>query len=182
MRANRFLQPVKVTAFAGATTEAQIPLQAVKDYLIVTHNEDDTLIASIRDAVIDQISELTKRPLIVSSVLMLMDVGNPEIKLPRLPYIEITAVSKRVEKNSYEALTIDQYEVIASDLISEEIGILQIQYKAGYAVGQLPRSLILAVLSEVAYRYENRGDKQLSDGLCSTANQYIQNFVVSAYL
>ncbi len=179
---NRFLQPVKVTILAPGTNEMQVPLSDLKDWLIVTHDEDDAVIATMRDSVMEEISVLSKRPLIPSTVFFIMEVNNSTIKLPRLPFINSLEISKRVDKNTYEAIAIDRYEVIGDEVIVEDRGVMQIQYEGGYAINELPQALLLAVYSEVAYRYDNRGDKKISEGLCEAANQYIQNFVVTSYL
>jgi hypothetical protein len=178
---NKFLTPVKVVA-DGANYEQQLPLTDVKDYLIVGHDDDNTLISKIRDAVCMLLEEQTKRPFIPSIVSFKMQVNNPTVPLPRLPIISISTLSIRTEPNTLTPLTTDQYEYLGDDLIFECTGIIDINYKAGYAIGSLPVNLRLAALAEVAYRYENRGDKNLSPDLCATANQYITNSIVSSYL
>lgn len=180
-RDNKFLTPVTVTA-DSSTYEQQLPLTDVKDYLIVGHDDDNTLISKIRDAVCKSLEEQTKRPFIPSIVNFKMQVNNPTVPLPRLPIISISTLSMRTEPNTLTALTTDQYEYLGNDLIFEVTGIIDINYKAGYAIGLLPGNLRLAALAEIAYRYENRGDKTLSADLCATANQYILNSIVSSYI
>lgn len=180
-RDNKFLTPVKVTA-DGANYEQQLPLSEVKEYLIVTTDDDNTLISKIRDSVCNLLEEQTKRPFIPSIVSFKMEVYNPTVPLPRLPIISITTLSIRSEPNTLTPLTADQYEYLGDDLLFEVTGIIDINYKAGYAIGSLPDKLRLAALAEIAYRYENRGDKNLSPDLCATANQYISNSIVSSYL
>lgn len=181
IRDNKFLTPVTVVA-DGTNYEQQLPLSDVKDYLIVGHDDDNTLISKIRDAAIKLIEEQVKRPYIPSIVSFKMQVNNPTVPLPRLPIISISTLSIRCEPNTWTPLTADQYEYLGNDLIFEVTGMIDIIYKAGYAIGSLPDNLRLAALAETAYRYENRGDKNLSPDLCATANQYITNSIVSSYL
>jgi hypothetical protein len=182
IKENKFLSFVKVIPIDPNNYEQQIPLADVKDYLIVSHDEDNTVISKIRDAVIKNLEEQTKRPFIPSNVQFIMEVNSPTVPLPRLPLIELSPISKRTGANTWEVLTSDQYEYLGDDLILEVTGTIDINYKAGYAINSLPHDLRLAALAETAYRYENRGDKSLPAELCGTANQYISNHIVSSYL
>jgi len=179
---NKFLSCVKVIPIDPNNYEQQIPLADVKDYLIVSHDEDNTLISKIRDGVIKSLEEQTKRPFIPSDVEFVMLVNSPAVALPRLPIIELNPITIRTGANTWEVLTSDQYEYLGNDLIFEVTGTIDISYKAGYAINSLPHDLRLAALAEIAYRYENRGDKSLPSELCGTANQYISNHIVSSYL
>lgn len=181
-KSNKFLTSVTITTLLGYNYEQQIPLADVKDYMIVSHDDDNTLISKIRDGVIKALEEATKRPFIPSVVQFLMEVNDTTVPLPRLPIIELNAITIRTGPNTFEALTTDQYEYLGDDLLFEVTGVIAINYKAGYAIDSLPHNLRLAVLAETAYRYENRGDKELSADLCATANQYIANYIVSSYL
>jgi hypothetical protein len=179
---NKFLTFVKVIPLATYNYEQQIPLADVKDYLIVSHDDDNTLISKIRDSAISLLEEQTKRPFIPSAVQFIMQVNSSTVPLPRLPIIELSPINIRTEPNTFEVLANDKYEYLGNDLIFEVTGVLDINYKAGYAIGSLPENLRLAALAEIAYRYENRGDKSLPAELCGTANQYIGNSIVSSYL
>lgn len=180
-RSNKFMTFVKVIP-SGANYEQQLPLAEVKEYLIVGHDEDNTLISKIRDAVCRSLEEATKRPFIPSTVQFLMEVNNPVVPLPRLPIISIGTNNIRTEPGTFEALATDKYEYLGDELIFEVTGIIDVNYTAGYVIGGLPDNLRLAALAEIAYRYENRGDKALPAEFCGTTTQYIANSIVSSYL
>lgn len=182
MPTNRFLKPV--TTVKKDTYALDFSLQDVKDYLIVTHNEDDGVIQTIIDAVVSKLEQVVKRPFSYTAVNMLMEVCNATIHLPRLPIIEIDSVSIKTGKGytGFEALTTDEYEFLGDDIILEQLGVMLVVYTAGYTPGNLPSELKNATFAEIAYRYQNRGDKTIDDGLCTTAMTYIQHLIVTSYI
>jgi hypothetical protein len=179
---NRFLSRVSATLQDLGSLATQFTLASLKDYLIVGHTDDDSLIGQIRDSVCTLIMEQTKRPLVPVTCEFLMEVNNPVVKIPRLPVDTINSVHEKVSQNTYEALPTTDYELVGDDLVLEKTGIMRINYDGGYAISSVPEPLRLAVFAEVAYRYENRGDKNLPAELCGPANQYITNYIVSSYL
>ena len=179
---NRFLKSVSVSPQTGITYVDQLPLQKVKDYLIVSHDDDDAMITGLIDSVCAALSDATKRPYIPSDIVFYMEVNKADVLLPRLPIASITTVSKRTGSNTYEDLTSDQYEFLGDSLILEETGIMVVTYSGGYAIGELPNALEIAALAEIAYRYENRGDKAIAGSFCATADAYIANYIVPYYI
>jgi uncharacterized phiE125 gp8 family phage protein len=181
---NRFLSSVKTTRADGYDVDSILTLDQVKNYLIVTHDEDNEVINQLLNAAIEKLESYCKRPFSESVVEMFMDVRNSTILFPRLPFISLTDVSIKVDRGytGFEQLTSDEYEYFADELIVERIGTMYIKYKAGYASGELPDAIRNAILAEVAYRYENRGDKDLNPGICATAETYIAPFVVTSYI
>jgi hypothetical protein len=176
------MKPVEVKHLPDAVLDVTLP--QVKDYLIVTHDEDDTVIQTILDAVVSRLESHCKRPFVYSEVTVFMDFIKNPLALPRLPFIQVIDLSIKVERGytGYESLPLDDYEVFADEIILEQVGMILLKYKAGYAPGELPWGIRMAILAEVAYRYENRGDKALSPGLCETAEEYIREFIVTSYI
>lgn len=179
---NRFIRPVTTTKADNYALD--FSLNDVKGYLLVTHNEDDTTIQKIIEAVVSKLEQVTKRPFSYTRVTALMEVCQNPLFIPRLPVINMDYVGIKVDRgyNGYEALTTDEYEILGDELLLERLGVILFQYTAGYAPGELPSELKLAAFAEIAYRYENRGDKEISNDLCATAIKYIENYIVTSYL
>lgn len=180
-RDNKFLSTVNVQP-GEYTYNDQLPLDEVKEYLIVGHSDDDTLIGRIRDSVCKTIEEQSKRVILPCKVQFMMEVNNTTVAIPRLPITGKDVIMKKVGREEFEEVDADLYEWLGDELIFEVTGVMNITYEAGYDIGSLNDNLRLAILAEIAYRYENRGDKNLPAELCGTADQYIRNLIVSSYL
>lgn len=178
---NRFMKPVESKRIVGGVLD--ISLNQVKEYLIITHNEDDAVIQRILDSVVERLEKYCKRPFTPTEITVYMDFCKNPLALPRLPIIELIDLAIKVERGytGYEALALDDYEVFADEIILETTGIVYLKYKAGYSANELPESIKLAIYAEVAYRYENRGDKQLPADICQTAQEYLGPYIVTTY-
>jgi len=181
IRDNRFIKPVSTKKVEGAVLD--LTLQETKDWLIVTHNEDDTVIQRIIDAAVMTLESYCKRPFTPTEVTVYMDFCKNPLYFPRLPAISVTDVSIKVDRGytGYESLPLDDYEVFADELILETTGIVYLRYTAGYGPGELPEAIKLALLHEIAYRYENRGDKNLDLGISEAAETYLRPYVITQY-
>ena len=163
-----------------------ISLSEVKEWLIVGHDEDNALLTRLIKGVRQAFEKWTKHILIASDVTLIAQVNNCEFRIPRLPIRSIVSVGIRQNDGSYEALTSDDYTQLGDSIIFEKLGIIQIEYSAGYDANDLPAGHPLpddiktSIFEEIAFRYDKRG-VQGDIGFCSTAELYMTPYINMAY-
>lgn len=133
-------------------------------------NDDDTLlldlIARCR-AYIEEYTGLSLAPKTLKSVLR-NELGGVEI-----PYGPVTEVTTLVDGDGGAVIPTyygNQFKTILSPCLCN----LVVTYTAGYAAGKCPTGLRSAIIEEVVFRYNNRGDQQQeyassSVALCESA-------------
>jgi len=134
---------------------------------ITDHDEylKSILIPACRGAV-ETYTGLSIVPQTITAILR-NELGN--IELPYGPVLEITSVQNRNDEE------VTDYKVNGGQFkrIETSGDWFQVIYEAGYET--IPSELQMAILQEVAYRFENRGDQgksDLSDGAKSYASRY----------
>jgi len=155
---NRFL-----SVEFSAATGAPIILDDVKAHLNITFTDDDTLLNLLVNQCIDSIEQYCICSILTKTVTIQMDMVN-EFELPYGPVTGFTSSSLKSAINTYTILTANKdYEVDTTLQFARYVPYscqypsrIKIIYTAGYTT--LPTSLKLAVLNEIAFRYENRGD------------------------
>ena len=157
-----------------------ISLGDVKEWLIVDHNEDDTLITRLMTAVRMAFEKYTKTCLIDSTVVVMVDLKNPEFKFPRLPFKEINSIDIRKSDGSFTPLSTDEYTELGDSICFETLGVVRIDYDSIWTA--LPDDIKIAMFSEIAFRYTERGDKKGQSGLCETAEAYLLPYINMSYI
>jgi uncharacterized phiE125 gp8 family phage protein len=158
-------------------------LQIAKDWLIVSHNDDDALITQLLTAIRMHVEAITKLCLIPKTITLIAELYG-SMKFPRTPMETIVEVLIK-ENGAYVLLATDQYELDAGMLTSKRIGRHKIVYDAGYSAtaeaGPVPEDIILAMKEEIAYRYDHRGDKQRSPELQPLSKKLLASYINYAY-
>lgn len=175
------------------TTEP-VSLAEAKSHCLISHSEDDDyltniLIPACRE-VLEDYCHISLVEKVVTATLRIENnistrfsaaYRSPEdqdnvIELPYGPIKEMTSVT-RVCGGLVTALTDEQdYNLTGTafkQISLNSTGAFLLIYKTGYQ-NTIPRDLKLAILNEIAYRYEKRGDegrKYLADqpGVCPAA-------------
>lgn len=141
-----YLQSIQIDRVTPETLP--ISLQEVKDYLRVDFSDDDSLIELCIRAAIDSIERYSGRILQKSGCkAYYFQNGGDKVALYYADNIELNTGST--------------YEVKGGAIYTEDTDI-EIEYTAGYENDALPFWAKQAILSNVAYRYENRGDVGMS--------------------
>lgn len=167
------------------TITEPLSLEDIKEWLIVSHSEDDALIMRLYKAVKLLCEARTKQFFTKHTVTVIACIYEPVFYLPRLPLLQFTSVTKRkYNLEEYEVLDADKYVLSASmdTLYFYDYGTFKIIYEAGYDDENLiPDVIKQAMLSELAHLYENRGDKDMKPGLCATTVQMLTPYINTRY-
>lgn len=163
-----------------APTVEPVAVETAKLYLRVDGTEDNALITSLIKAAREKGEELARRAFITQTWEMTLDAWpNGYLKLYRPPLQSITSV-KYLDNASVEHLWTDYvfdirnepgvlfFETIPGDALFES-GAILIRYQAGFGNDEssVPEGIKNAILSLVAYWYENRESLGVPAGIRS---------------
>jgi uncharacterized phiE125 gp8 family phage protein len=194
---------------ANSVTEP-VTLAEVKEWLIIDHTDDDTLLTRLISRVRGAVESKTKLSLVERTITVTADLVR-ETKLPHGPVREITEVLFRQGTNDDGTpdsitMTTEDYTTDGEDFKvfkSSKCGRHRISYNAGYGTDSgdtpvwncpVPDDLKTAILMEIAYRYEHRGDEtnsisaagnetvQKVSGISADAMVYIKPFIDYAWV
>lgn len=154
-----------------------IPLQDVKDHLYIEGTQDDALLGRMIGQCRASIENFCHISLVDKTVTLTIQIMNApqllfrgyssrdspyyEFGLPDGPIISVDSVTSIDVNNNLQVLALNQdYWVSGKDFkkirISNSFTNNIIIYQTGYEI--VPEDLILAMLNEIAFRFENRGD------------------------
>lgn len=168
-------------------TLTTITLQEAKDHLIVTSADDDTILTSMLAACISAIERYCGVSILQQTISLQADIWY-EFELPYGPVAAFTSAAIKTAINTYTTLVANTDYEIDNTLqfpryIPFQTGRIKMVYTTGYA-DKIPGDLKLAVLNELAFRYENRGDSSsaqrnsaqgtstaIETGICHPAQQ-----------
>jgi uncharacterized phiE125 gp8 family phage protein len=160
-----YILDVKVTSDIG--TEP-VTVAEAKAYLHIDFSTDDTFIGTLITAARKRLERYTGVSFGTKTIKAYMEMYYQQ-EIPYGPIQSVTQVRSFVGGTEFETLASDEYELKGSDyqiFNPEAMGEYELTYQAGYTT--LPDDLKLAILAEVAFRYENRGDDNVKT-LCNTA-------------
>lgn len=153
---------LKVTE--GDDITEPIVLADVKAHLRITFNDDDSYLGILIKSCRAALEKYTALSFVTKSIQMIAEQNIP-FELPYGPIKEISNV-----KDKAGGAIID-YTTNGLDFKSISVlGYVDISYTAGY--DKLPADLKLALLEEIAWRYENRGDGNGKSGISDIAKSY----------
>jgi hypothetical protein len=127
---------------------------------------DDTLIEAMITAARQRLEIYTGCSLIPKTIETVVTNLCGMVSLPAGP---VTGDVSGVDSEGVEIVA-DSIKLVGSkfpDLKEPLLEHMVLTYEAGYAT--LPKGLKQAIMAEVAYRYEHRGDETEDEGMCKTA-------------
>lgn len=149
--------------------------QDTDDSTPVDFDDDNTLIENIITSSREAVEKFTGLSLISKTLTVTLTNKAGMIELPYGPIGDITSLSDQ----DGTAISTDNYTIIGTKfkrLKSPLYENMVIVYECGYDVADVPESLRQAILIEVLYRYENRGNETvLSKAARAKANPYRRN-------
>jgi hypothetical protein len=137
---------IDVTVVSDLAAEP-VSLTEIKSYLHIDFTNDDTLLSTMNIAARRRLESYCSRSFGAKTITSLMDLACYE-ELPYGPVNTITSAKlDGVESTNYE-IDGDRFTPLSR-------GKWEVTYTTN---GTVPEDLKLAIMAEVAYRYENRGD------------------------
>lgn len=152
------------------TGSEPVSLSEAKAQLRVDTTADDTLITALISSARHQIEQFTCVSLVARSVDLVAKLDGSF--LFELPYGPITNTPTVTELAMYGGTnepitTFDSYGDFFIQIKPQVCGMYAVSYESGYT--NLPGALKSAVLHQVAYLYEHRGDDEGIDQISPTA-------------
>jgi uncharacterized phiE125 gp8 family phage protein len=129
----------------------------VKNYLHIDFDNDDIFLSSLITSARLRLERFTGCSFAPKTIKVYAELFN-DFELPYGPITSITTVRKWAGDADFDTLT--DYVTKGSQFkifVPESCGEYELTYVAGYT--SLPEDLKLAMLLEIAHRYENRGDE-----------------------
>lgn len=167
---------IEVTLSTDVNSEP-VALQQVKNWLKMDYSADDSLIQSLITTARKQCEQYAGISIGTQTrVIHFSHDGEKEIRLPYGPISEVTALTYRPcrlqDWTSVLAET-DNWELEGSFFSGYKEGI----YKATVTCGVINMQITDAIMAQVTYLYENRGDKNVYvNGLTAEAAGIMHQF------
>lgn len=161
-----------------------VTLSEVKKWLKVTFNDDDDVITSLITSCRQSVEAFTCTSIVSSQIICNVELFYPnknsffsEIELPYGPVMPSTAIIVTMPDNCNNLNTLDigsDYWFVGEGFLklrSIREGLFNITYATGLTI--IPELLKDAIKTEIAYRYDNRGDADAGSysHLCDMAKQ-----------
>lgn len=157
-------------------TTYAVTLAEVKSHLRVTFTEDDTYITFLIQACSGIVERFISQSLMQGTqVSCIISNADGNIELPYGPVINILSIKDG------NGCTITDYKLLDCSPFNPLFQLLEwplnckikLEYEAGYDV--LPADIKLALLQEIGYRYEHRGDDFEMSGLSPSSRTILSS-------
>ena len=148
------------------TSTLPIPLVEVKDYLKVDYYDEDNVIRMLIWAAVQGVERYTGRIIVPAECKAIYTQQGGD--LVKLYYSDNIAL---VTGSSY---------VVDGDMIRTSDEYVSIEYTAGYS--EIPQWAKSAILANIAFRYEHRGDEVMEDKIDPLTKSILKPFVKWALL
>lgn len=149
---------------------ALVSLSDVKAHLYITHSDDDTYLTALIGKCRKMVEHYCNIAIGSQEKVWTVDLNeNVEVLIPYQPVISVDAVTYKTDIATYEALTATDYDTDgeAKKTFTPFLsGRFKIEYTTGYTT--VPADLKHAIVCQIAYLYENRGN-EIKPGLCQMA-------------
>lgn len=134
-----------------------VTLDEAKKHIKVTFTDDDSYITLLIKAAREAVENFTGLSLIEKDIVLTVENVKNGFDLPYGPVTgDVTAVNS--DEVDVEGITYITGQVRFDGFNDFHAGNAVFTYSAGYTPEDIPASLKLAILEEVAFRYEKRGD------------------------
>jgi hypothetical protein len=152
--------------------EEPITVQQAKDYIRVTDNFQDNIIAILITAARQSIEKLTGLSIKMSNITCIINNPDGEIELPYQPLYGV------ITSSNYS--NIETTGLLYKNLITQGENI-NLAYQAGFS--DIPTDLLIAIYDQFAFLYDNRGETtetgQVSEKAYRTCLRYTRQPIFS---
>lgn len=170
MQSNANYNAIRDYSFSAEKNGEPVTKEQVKDWMKVTNVDDDLIIENLIISARSIIENYLNKSVIKRTVTAVLVNRCGNIELPFQPFIELVSITDSdgaaIPSTSYKLVgdTFKRLEYPCCDNI-------KVVYKAGMdAVSQTIQS---AIMAQVAFMFENRGDEKTGTGICATAKQFL---------
>jgi uncharacterized phiE125 gp8 family phage protein len=158
---------------ATTGTEVFTTLTEIKAHLNKTDSDDDTYLINLQKQCRQAIENFCSISIVGKTVTCIVKNGRGNIELPWGPHGSVVTIHD-IDGNAIAASNYILRGVMWKYLESPTSDYIKIVINAGYSAtgAAVPESLKLAILNEIAYRYEHRGDENqesVTGGICQAA-------------
>lgn len=163
---------IQIKIAPKASTPDVVTTAEAKDYSRVDFNEDDTLFAQLIASSRERLEKYCCRVFLESDceAIYCQEGCGDRILLSYSDNIVLAP------GGSYNDLLVGEIYIKTED---KEV---KLEYEAGYPTESMPGWIKQAVLMDVAYRYENRGDVAINSGINGEVKEFLRPFVNWSYL
>lgn len=150
-----------------------VTLEEAKEHMIVDFPDDDDLISRYITAAtkfVENYCNISINQRLITATIIVDACG--VLRLPYPPISYVSAVNNTKDGSEWS------YARQGNLLIGQYGGPVLAAYYAGYP-GPIPADLKHALLCQVAYMYDNRGEQDKLSGLCEFAINLLQPYVQS---
>jgi hypothetical protein len=151
-------------SFSGEGSTEVVTLSEIKSHLYIDdgNTDFDTILTALKVQSRQYVEQITGKSLISRTVTFYVEYNSP-FNVPFGPLVTFTSAAAKTDVNEYETQVLNSdYEVENGRFISY-VGNWQFKliYTVGYSSSTVPYGLKMALLNEIAKRFEHRGDKTI---------------------
>lgn len=178
-------------SFTEVGVTEPVTLAAAKAQMRVDFTDDDTLITGLITSCRKMIERYCAISLVTKTIVCPMDL----LTTIEIPWGPVRSITSFVDSGGNAIDMTGQ----ATSILGPAPGYQRIQplgfqfynatltYAAGYAAGTIDPDLVLAILNEMAFRYEDRGEaadtrKSVNPGICESARVIAESYRRAAWV
>lgn len=176
---------ISITETRTGDTAEPVSLSDAKDWCIVGHDSDNSLLTSLIKSIRVAIEKYTKCHLVPCTITAIIRIDRRSpygFVLPRYPVSSLTSVEFKTDDTTFTELVENEdytYSAGVIDLFST--GTFRLIYDVGFS-GDAPEDILLAFKEELLNRYANRGDIKTESGFCALAESILENNTQMSWL
>ena len=160
--------------FSDEDNDEPLSKEEVKDWLRIDGNSDNNIVENLISAARVVIENYLNQSLINRTISVHLNNSCGNICLPFQPFTELVSI-KDADDN-----TIDSYLLSNSQFRRLQYPCddgIKVEYKAGPGIGgSIPKVIHTAMLMQISFMYENRGDAEVGKSIAPMAKSILKSY------